>query len=140
MGICVKCGQVMPSVNQFCPMCETQEVPMLKLYSPRLKAYEMPELFEPVDMGLTDADAEDDIKLPSFNVPLAIEAVPRCSDNDIIFLVKERGNSLYFQPKKIDAKLFHNAKEANEYVQTVLKPKYGEKWSFVLWSYSALIK
>lgn len=139
MGICAKCGQVMPSVNQFCPMCETQEVPMLKLYTPRLKAYEMPELFEPVNLDLSDDDT-DDIKLPSFNLPVAIEAVMGGLDSDTIFLVKEKNGVPYFQPRKIDAMLFHTAKEANEYIQKVLKPTHSDRWSFVIWSYNALIK
>lgn len=138
MGICSKCGLVMPVSQKLCPACDTQDVPTLKLYTPRLKAYEMPELFEPVNLDLTDTDEDDEPKgLGKFELPVCIEAVPFC-DSDVIFLVKDNGKK--FSPGKIDAKLFHTPKEAQTYINETLKPLHSNDWTFVIWSYSALIK
>ncbi len=112
----------------------------LRIYNPTLIAYEKPELFEPVDLGLTDDDGDDEPKdLGSFVLPVCIEAVP-VIETDVMFIVKETNDKIIFQPSKKGAMLFSEVKCAEKYIREVLKPKYGEKWSFVLWAHSALIK
>lgn len=116
------------------------ETTELSIYNPRCKAYEFPELFEPVDLGLNEDDGDDEPKdLGRFVLPVCIEAVP-IIETDVLFIVKERNEKVIFEPRKAGAMLFNDTRCAEKYIREVLKPKYGEKWAFVLWSYSALIK
>lgn len=134
MGICSKCGNVIPTFDALCGMCNPTA---LKVYSPRLKAYEKPELFEPVDLDLNDDDDDDAAEaLGKFVLPVCIEAVPACIDSEVLFLVRSETK---FWPGKKDAMLFHTPKEAQQFIDEKLKPRHNN-WTFVIWSLSALIK
>lgn len=102
-----------------------------------LTAYSDLSLFEPVDLSLNDDDFVVENK--KFILPVCIEAIPQIEFNGV-YLVKNTSNGIIFAPRKADAMQFSTVESANNYINNVLKPRYGDKWGFVLWSYSALVK
>lgn len=108
---------------------------MLQIYKP-VEAYAQPELFDAVKLKI-DFEPE---AFSSYTLPVCIEAVPEC-DSQIVFIVKAReGGGHTFAPRKKDAIQFAEVKQAQEYIDNTLKPRYGNKWTFKIWSMQALAK
>lgn len=107
----------------------------LGLYCDIMQAFVMPELFEPVKLKLEEQ--YDDVK---FVLPVCIEAVPT-SECDCMFLVKPNHKGGHtFAPRKKDVIQFATVKEAQEYIENTLKPAYGDKWTYQIWSMAALVR
>ena len=109
---------------------------MLGIYNDTLQAYSQPELFDPVIVEIEKP------KEVSYALPVCIEAVP-LGECDLVFLVKpnplKEGKHI-FAPRKKDAIQFATVKEAQDYIDNTLKPAYGERWSYNIWSIAALPK
>ncbi len=109
----------------------------LGLYCDILQAFTQPELFEPVKLKL-----EEQYEGKQFVLPVCIEAVPT-GECDIMFIVKanpRKEGKHIFEPRKKNAIEFGTVKQAQEYIDNTLKPAYGERWTYQIWSMSALVK
>lgn len=107
----------------------------LGLYQDIMQAYEHPKLFKPVKLKM-----EEQYEGKKFVLPVCIEAVP-AGDCDIMFFVKpnpRKEGKHIFAPRKNDVIRFDTVKQAQEYIDTTLKPAYGERWTYQIWSLSAL--
>ena len=108
----------------------------LRIYTPKVRPYEFPELFEPVDLGLDDDKSDEEEKEVKYILPLVIEALPTFTETKVQFFVREVTE---FKPNGNLAKQFKSVGEANLYIKEILKPRHPEKWTFVLWSVQALV-
>jgi hypothetical protein len=93
------------------------------------------ELTENVEMEFNLQNHNDG----SFVLPVCIEAQLYIEGN-IQFLVKENNGKILFSPDKSDAKKFDSLEAARNFINEVLKPRWGEKWTFWIWSHNALVK
>lgn len=98
-------------------------------YQPKLRAYEKPELFEPVDLTF------EDVSEAKFCLPVCIRAEHRTTGT--VYYVRQLEGAVIRMTSKIEeADKAYTMEVANEFLDRCIR-WYNDAWSFEIWSVGA---